>query len=152
MPWPYVRAEQLYIHFWGAAVAIKWHDLMIGNYYDPHVQMAWAAEWLAEVASATCEARRALCLNQAERCLDLVQRSICTPVLLETPHPRLATVSTPVIPDGPCMLPSPPRSGAPGVDQSILLVRSEITQEVQSSRTTDASLTPIIAGFVPGRP
>jgi hypothetical protein len=133
-------------------VAIKWHELMIGNYYDPHVQMAWAAEWLAEVASATCEARRTLCLNQAERCLELVQRSICTPVLLEIPHPRAAALSTPVILDAPCMPLSPTGFDAAGVDQSILLNRPEITQEVRSSRATGPSFVPIIAGFVPRGP
>jgi hypothetical protein len=152
MPSPYVRADQLYIHFWGAAVAIKWHDLMIGNYYDPHVQMAWAAEWLAEVASATCEARRILCLNEAERCLELVQRSICTPVLLETPHPRLAALSTPMITDASSMPSSPTGSSAAGGSQSALPNRSEMTLKIQSLRATGSSLVPIIASLVPRGP
>ena len=125
---------------------------MIGNYYDPHVQMAWAAEWLAEVMTATSEARRALCLNQAERCLELVQRSICTPVLLETPRPRPAALSKPMILDAERMPSSPTGSSTLGVDQSVLPVRSKMTLEVQSLGATGPSRAPIVADFVPRGP
>jgi hypothetical protein len=53
------------------------------NYYDPHDLMARAAEWLLEAESATRGAIRALCINEAERCAKLAQRSLFTPVLLE---------------------------------------------------------------------
>jgi hypothetical protein len=53
------------------------------NYYDPHDLMARAAEWLVEAESATRGAIRALCISEAERCAQLAQRSLFTPVLLE---------------------------------------------------------------------
>ncbi len=99
-------------------MAIKWHDLMVGNYYDPHVQIAWASEWLAEVATATSETRRTLCLRQAERCLDLVHRSIFTPVLIEATGATLASLSRPVIRVPVSADSAALESGTPGRSQS----------------------------------
>jgi hypothetical protein len=55
------------------------------NHYDPHDLMARAAEWLVEAESATRGAIRALCITEAERCVQIAQRSLFTPVLLEPP-------------------------------------------------------------------
>ena len=55
----------------------------IENDYDPQMQIVRAAEWLAQADGETCGGRRVLCLSEAEGCLQLVHRSLFTPVLLE---------------------------------------------------------------------
>jgi hypothetical protein len=130
-------------------MAVKWHDVMVGNYYDPHVQLAWAAEWLAELASATCEARRALCLRQAERCLELVQRSMCTPVLIESAHARLASLSRPPTRVAACMVLPASDNSTRGSVQGVLANGSEMTRERELTQATGRSIAPVLAGFVP---
>jgi hypothetical protein len=106
-------------------LAMKWHDLVVGNYYDPHVQIALASEWLSQVATATCQARRTLCLRQAEHCLDLVHRSIFTPVLLEATGATLASLPRPANRISVSAASATPEAGDSGTLQNALARTSE---------------------------
>jgi hypothetical protein len=57
--------------------------------YDPHALLLRAGDWLVEAERTKLEALRALCVSEAERCLELVQRSLITPVLRERVDPAM---------------------------------------------------------------